>query len=107
MSFVEFCAQYPDYSIEVSAEGDILIMPPGDFLTSARIGEIFWQLSSWSRVNYRGWVTESSGGFVLPNGARRAPGGAWIDPGKPGLPDRKRRPRSAEHLADEMKKGNI
>ena len=39
--FVEFCAQFPDYFIEVSAEGEILIMPPGDFLTSAKVGEIF------------------------------------------------------------------
>jgi Uma2 family endonuclease len=31
--FVHFCAQYPDYFIEVSAEGDIVIMPPSDFLT--------------------------------------------------------------------------
>ena len=70
--FVEFCAQFPDYFIEMSAEGEILIMPPGDFLTSAQIGEIFGQLRDWSRANRRGWVTESSGGFVLPNGARRS-----------------------------------
>lgn len=98
--FVEFCAQYPDYFIEVSAEGDILIMPPSDFLTSEQIGEIFWQLSNWSRANNRGRMSESSGGFVLPNGARRAPDVAWVAPGKPGLPDRKRRPRFPRFAPD-------
>ncbi len=37
--FVEFCARYPDYFIEMSAEGEILILPPSDWLTSARINK--------------------------------------------------------------------
>jgi Uma2 family endonuclease len=98
--FVEFCAQFPDYSIEISAEGEILIMPPSDFFTSGQIGEIFLQLSLWSRAHKPGRVTESSGGFVLPNGARRAPDVAWVAPGRPGLPDRKRRPRFPRFAPD-------
>src|SRR6266567_9124843 len=98
--FVAFCAQFPDYFIEMSAEGEILIMPPGDFLTSAQNGEIYLQLSLWSRAHRRGWVTESSGGFVLPNGARRAPDVAWFPTDKPGIPDRKRRPRFPHFAPD-------
>src|SRR5271155_4782899 len=98
--FVEFCEQYPDYSIEVSAEGDILIMPPSDFLTSAQIGEIFGQLRDWSRAGKRGWVTESSGGFVLPNGARRAPDVAWFPADRSGIPDRRRSPRFPHFAPD-------
>jgi Uma2 family endonuclease len=98
--FVEFCARYPDYSIEMSAEGEILIMPPSDWLTSAQVGEIFLQLSIWSRANRRGWVTESSAGFVLPNGARRAPDVAWFPADKPGLMDRKKRPRFPHFAPD-------
>lgn len=98
--FVEFCGQFPDYFIEMSAEGDILIMAPSDFLTSAQIGEIFLQLSLWSRANRRGWVTESSGGFVLPNGARRAPDVAWFPADRPGIPDRKRSPRFPHFAPD-------
>ncbi|MBI4906075.1 MAG: hypothetical protein HY820_20750 [Acidobacteria bacterium] len=26
--FAAFCARYPDYQIEMTAEGDILVMPP-------------------------------------------------------------------------------
>jgi Uma2 family endonuclease len=98
--FVEFCAQYPDYFIEVSAEGDILIMPPSDFLTSAQIMKIAQQLANWSDSNRQGWVTESSGGFVLPNGARRAPDVAWFSGNMPGLPDRKKRPRFPRFAPD-------
>jgi Uma2 family endonuclease len=98
--FVEFCAQYPDYFIEMSAEGEILIMPPSDFLTSAQVGEMFLQLSLWSRAGKRGWVTESSGGFVLPNGARRAPDVAWFPSDKPGIPARKKRPRFPHFAPD-------
>src|ERR1700722_2127879 len=98
--FVEFCEQFPDYFIEVSAEGEILIMPPGGLLTSAQIGEIFLQLSLWSRAGKRGWVTESSGGFVLPNGARRAPDVARFPSDKPGIPARKKRPRFPHFAPD-------
>lgn len=98
--FVEYCARFPDYSIEVSAEGDISVMSPGDFLTSARVGEIFLQLSLWSRANKRGWVTESSGGFVLLNGARRAPDVAWFPADRPGIPDRNRTPRFPHFAPD-------
>lgn len=99
--FVEFCAQYPDYFIEVSAEGDIVIMSPSDFLTSAQITKIVQQLANWSDSNRKGWVTESSGGFVLPNGARRAPDVAWFSGNMPGIPDRKKRPRFP-HFAPEF-----
>jgi hypothetical protein len=58
--FVEFCAQYPDFFIKVSAEGDILIMLPGDDLTSAQIGEIYLQLTLWSRA------TAAAGSRNLP-----------------------------------------
>ena len=98
--FVEFCARYPDYFIEMSAEGEILIMPPSDWLTSAQIGEIFGQLRDWSRAGKRGWVTESSGGFVLPNGARRAPDVGWFPSDKPGIPACKKRPRFPHFAPD-------
>jgi Uma2 family endonuclease len=98
--FVEFCAKFPDYFIEMSAEGEVLIMPPGDFFTSAQVGEIFGQLREWSRAHGGGWVIESSGGFVLPNGARRAPDVAWFPSDKPGIPSRRTRPRFPHFAPD-------
>ena len=76
--FQEFCEQYADYRLEYTAEGELVIMPPTDPETSARNATLTAQLSNWSRLDGRGIATESSGGFVLPNGARLAPDAAWI-----------------------------
>ena len=77
-------------------------MPPSDFLTSAQVGEIFWQLSLWSRAGKRGWVTESSGGFVLPNGARLAPDVEWFPANRSEIPDRRRGRPCFPHFAPDF-----
>jgi Uma2 family endonuclease len=75
--FTEFCTHYPNYFIEMTAEGEIVIMPPNYSLTGMRNGKISAQLENWPDRDGRGAVTDSSGGFVLPNGARLAPDAAW------------------------------
>lgn len=75
--FAEFCAQYPDYFIEMTADGEIVIMPPNYSLTGMQNGEIGAQLMNWASRDGRGAVTDATGGFVLPNGARRSPDAAW------------------------------
>ena len=76
--FQEFCEQYADFRLEYTAEGELIIMPPTDPETSARNATLAAQLFNWARPDGRGIATESSGGFVLPNGARLAPDAAWI-----------------------------
>ncbi len=76
--FQEFCEQYADYRLEYTAEGELVIMPPTDPETSARNAVLTFQLTGWALKNRRGIATDSSGGFVLPNGARLAPDAAWI-----------------------------
>src|SRR5215469_5301943 len=75
--FAAFCAEYPDYFIEMTAEGEIVIMPPNYSLTAARNGEITSQLKIWASRDAHGVVTDASGGFLLPDGARLAPDAAW------------------------------
>ncbi len=75
--FAEFCSAYPDYFIEMTAEGEILIMPPNFSLTGWRNQKINTQLDTWASRDGRGAATEASGGFVLPSGARRSPDAAW------------------------------
>ncbi|MGA7236928.1 MAG: Uma2 family endonuclease [Bryobacteraceae bacterium] len=75
--FAEFCTLYPDHFIEMTAEGEIVIMPPNYSFTGAQSGEIFGQLRDWASGGRRGIATDSSGGFLLPNGARLAPDAAW------------------------------
>jgi len=75
--FAAFCAEHPDLFFEMTAEGEIIVMPPTHTATDARNAEIMAQLRNWARRDGRGVVTGSSGGWVLPNGARRSPDAAW------------------------------
>jgi Uma2 family endonuclease len=75
--FAEFCAEHPDLFFEMTAEGDLIVMPPTYSLTGARGAEILGQLRDWARRDGRGIVCDSSTGFALPNGARRSPDAAW------------------------------
>jgi Uma2 family endonuclease len=76
--FARFCADHRDYFIEMTAEGEIIIMPPNYSLTGVRNQEIGFQLRTWAKRDGRGVVSDASAGFVLPNGARRSPDAAWI-----------------------------
>jgi Uma2 family endonuclease len=76
--FAKFCAKYPDNFVEMNAEGEIIIKPPNYSLTAVQNGEIYGQLREWARADGRGVVMDSSGGYVLPNGARRSPDASWI-----------------------------
>lgn len=80
--FAEFCAQYPDLFIEMTAEGEILIMPPTNPHTGMQNSEILRQLTNWAEKDRRGKVTDAASGVVLPNGARRSPDAAWISRGR-------------------------
>lgn len=75
--FAKLCAEHPDLYFEMTADGELLVMPPTYSLTDARNAEIVMQLGIWARRQGQGKVTGSSGGFVLPNGARRSPDAAW------------------------------
>lgn len=46
--FAEFCTQFPDHFIELTAEGEIVIMPPNFSYTGLQNGEILGQLKSWA-----------------------------------------------------------
>jgi len=75
--FAEFCAEHPDLFFEMTAEGDLIVMPPTYSLTGVRNARISGQLYAWAEQDGRGVATDSSAGFRLPNGARRSPDAAW------------------------------
>ena len=75
--FAALCDEHPDLFFEMTAEGDLIVMPPTRSRTSARNSELSRQLSNWARADGRGIATDSSGGFVLPDGSRRSPDSAW------------------------------
>jgi Uma2 family endonuclease len=75
--FATFCSEHPDLFFEMSAEGELIVMPPNYTLTAYRHRAILTQLDRWAQIDGRGGVADAAGGFVLPNGARRAPDAAW------------------------------
>ena len=77
-AFAQLCAEHPDLNLELSANGDLIILPQTYTWTGARNNEISRQLSNWARQDKRGVAFDSSTGWLLPNGARRSPDAAWI-----------------------------
>lgn len=76
--FQEFCELYPDYFLEYSAEGELIIMPTTDPETGSQNLSLGSQLWNWNRAKGRGIATDATAGFILPDGARRSPDAAWI-----------------------------
>lgn len=75
--FAGLCSEHPDLFFEMSASGELIVMPPNYTLTGARHRAILTQLDAWAQQDGRGTVTDAASGFVLPNGARRAPDVGW------------------------------
>ncbi len=76
--FTKICQQNREMRFEMSKEGEISAMPPVHSDTSEKNSEIVYQLGGWAKKDKSGKVYESSGGFVLPNGAVRSPDACWI-----------------------------
>lgn len=75
--FFHFCRTNREYRIERNSRGDAIIMPPVGWETSNKNALLVTALYLWSKQNGTGFVTDSSAGFILPNGAVRSPDAAW------------------------------
>ena len=76
--FYEFCQLNKELRIERTAWGGLLIMPPTGGYSSERNAEVTFQLRLWAKRDGTGATFDSSGGFVLPNGAVRSPDASWV-----------------------------
>jgi Uma2 family endonuclease len=76
--YLEILRENPDLRIERSRDGRLIVMPPTGHETSIRNTELIYQLAAWNRATGLGVVSESNGGYVLPDGATRAPDAAWV-----------------------------
>jgi Uma2 family endonuclease len=74
----ELCQINQELWIERTAEGDLVIMPPEGWETSSRSANLVTLLTQWAWQDSTGVTSGSSGGFILPNGAMRAPDAAWV-----------------------------
>jgi Uma2 family endonuclease len=64
--------------IEMTKEGDVIIMPPTGANTGDRNAEITMQLRLWTKKNGQGKSYDSSTGFKLPDGATVSPDASWV-----------------------------
>jgi Uma2 family endonuclease len=77
--FLALAEEFPDCFLEYTAEGTVLIMPPTDPETSARVARVTYRLMQWAEIQGRGIVIGPDGGFFFANGSRRSPDAAWFD----------------------------
>jgi Uma2 family endonuclease len=76
--FFDFCQINQELRIERTAEGDLVIMPPEGGETGNRSAILVTLLTQWALQDGTGVTFGSSTGFILPNGAMRAPDVAWV-----------------------------
>ena len=75
---LQLCADNGDLRIELTAEKELIIMPPANPTTSSKNGALTAQFYFWSKQDGTGICFDSSAGFTFPNGAMRSPDASWI-----------------------------
>ena len=76
--FARLCSDNGDLRLELTAERELIIMPPVASEGGAKEHELSLQVGIWAKQDGRGRVFSPSAGFTLPNGAIRAPDISWI-----------------------------
>ncbi|QDK82129.1 Uma2 family endonuclease [Spirosoma sp. KCTC 42546] len=76
--FYAFCQANPDLRLERDENGQIYIEMPTGSRTSIRNLDLAAEVYLWNRQHKAGIVTESNGGFTLPDTSVRVPYVAWV-----------------------------
>ena len=76
--FYRLCQANRDLRLELTAEGNLVIMPPIGWETGRRNSELNRRVGNWAATDGTGLVFDSSTGFKLPNGATRSPDVSWV-----------------------------
>lgn len=75
--FENFCRHNPDLQIELTKEGELVIMPPTGGETGIRNFSLIGLFFNWVEKDRSGVAFDSSTVFRLPNGAKRSPDLSW------------------------------
>ncbi|MDJ1182988.1 Uma2 family endonuclease [Roseofilum casamattae] len=79
--FEALAATNRELQLERTAEGELIVNPPTGWKTGEQNSCISGELYLWWRnAAQPGKVFDSSTGFILPNGANRAPDASWVSP---------------------------
>ena len=73
-----FCQANSNLRIEMTAAGEIIVMPAAHSRTGEQNSRISSQLLIWADIDGTGVAFDSSAGFDLPNGANRSPDASWV-----------------------------
>ena len=76
--FRELCRENRDIRLELTAKGELIVMPPTGWESGRRNANLTIDLGIWNRQVGLGVVFDSSTGFILPNNAIRSPDAAWV-----------------------------
>ncbi|MBD6618842.1 Uma2 family endonuclease [Komarekiella sp. 'clone 1'] len=76
--FYQLCIANEEWRLELTAEGELIIMPPTGGESGIRNSDINLQLGFWNRETKLGKVFDSSTEFRLPNGAYRSFDASWV-----------------------------
>jgi Uma2 family endonuclease len=76
--FFRLCRDNRDLRIEMTAQGELIIMSPTNPETGHKNATITTRLVIWAEQDATGLVFDSSSEFTLPNGAKRSPDASWI-----------------------------
>jgi len=76
--FEEFCQANKDLRIELTSEGELIVMPPTGGITGIRNFKLTGSFAQWVEKDGTGKGFDSSTVFSLPNGAKRSPDLSWV-----------------------------
>lgn len=76
--FEELCRNNRDLKFELSAKGELIIVPPTSPESGWRNSDINFEIVKWSKGDKTGIVFDSSTMFTLPNTAKRSPDVSWM-----------------------------
>lgn len=76
--FYRLCIDNPELRMELTAEGELILMSPTGAKTGHRNAQLTYQLVGWANTDGSGTTFDSSTIFSLPNGAKRSPDASWI-----------------------------
>jgi Uma2 family endonuclease len=76
--FLELCQANQDLRLELTATGDVIIMPPTHSWTGKQNFGLVAQVGVWIERTGLGLGFDSSTGFTFPNKAVRSPDVSWV-----------------------------
>lgn len=80
--FDVLCRDNPELRLELTATGELTVMPPVSLDSSGKNLDLATDVAIWNRQTRLGKVYDSSGGFTLPNGALKSADVMWLQQSK-------------------------